>query len=229
VIWITLSIIYKIVNSVSKPLEKKKKRTRRQPEDAKRLILDAAEACMTAQGPAGLRLQDVAQAAGVSHPTILHHFGNREGLVRALNLRSLEGLRNIVIEQLGSARSGNDSIKQSFAAYRDGTAQRLLWLIQSAALETPGGLRFFDEIVEALHALRLKFAAPGTVPDIEDTRAVIHLTTIAAFGDAIIGPRLRQGTGPRERAARDRFESWFADLLDLYLNEKAGQRQQPER
>src|SRR3569833_1084953 len=119
---------------------------------------------MTAEGPAGLRLQDVARAAGVSHPTILHHFGSREGLVRALNQRSLEVLRNSVVARLESARSGDDSIKQTFAAYRDGVAQRVLWLIQSQTLEAPGGLRFFDEIVEALHALRLKFAAPGTVP-----------------------------------------------------------------
>jgi AcrR family transcriptional regulator len=202
----------------------KEKRVRRRPEDARALILDAAEACMTVDGPAGLRLQDVARAAGVSHPTILHHFGSREGLVRALNQRSLEALRNSVIARLDKAQSGDDSIKRTFAAYRDGVAQRLLWLIQSAAPETPGGLKFFDEIAEALHAVRLRFASPGTVPDIEDTRAVIHLTAIAAFGDAVIGPRLRRGNGQKECAARDRFETWFAALLDLYLKEKAGLR-----
>jgi AcrR family transcriptional regulator len=196
----------------------KEKRVRRRPEEARALILDAAEARMTVDGPAGLRLQDVACAAGVSHPTILHHFGSREGLVRALNQRSLEALRNNVIARLGNARSGDDSIKQTFAAYRDGVAQRLLWLIQSAAPETPGGLKFFDEIADALHAVRVKFAAPGTVPNIEDTRAVIHLTTIAAFGDAVIGPRLRRGHSEKERAARDRFESWFVALLDLYMD-----------
>ena len=172
---------------------------------------------MTVDGPAGLRLQDVARAAGVSHPTILHHFGSREGLVRALNLRSLEGLRNSVVAQLSSAQPGGDSIQRTFAAYRDGMAQRILWLIQSAPPGTPGSLTFFDEIVAALHALRLKFAAPGTVPDIEDTRAVIHLISIAAFGDAVIGPRLRQASGAKERAARERFETWFAALIDLYM------------
>ncbi len=176
---------------------------------------------MTVDGPAGLRLQDVARAAGVSHPTILHHFGSREGLVRALNQRSLEALRNSVIARLDSAQSGGDNIKQTFTAYRDGVAQRLLWLIQSAEPETPGGLKFFDEITEALHAMRVKFAAPGTEPDIEDTRAVIHLTTIAAFGDAVIGARLRRGNGETERAARDRFEAWFAALLNLYLTSAA--------
>jgi AcrR family transcriptional regulator len=203
---------------------RKEKRVRRRPEEARALILDAAEARMTVDGPAGLRLQDVARTAGVSHPTILHHFGSREGLVRALNQRSIESLRNSVIARMGSAESGDDNIKQTFAAYRNGMAQRILWLIQSAPPETPGGLRYFDEFVEALHALRLKFAAPGVVPDIEDTRAVIHLTAIAAFGDAVIGPRLRQAVGEKERTARDHFENWFAGLVDLYLEEKAGRR-----
>jgi AcrR family transcriptional regulator len=50
------------------------KRIRRTPEEARRLILDAAEASMAIEGPAGLRLLTVAMQAGVSHPTILHHF-----------------------------------------------------------------------------------------------------------------------------------------------------------
>jgi AcrR family transcriptional regulator len=205
----------------------KEKRIRRRPEEARALILDAAEARMTVDGPAGLRLQDVARAAGVSHPTILHHFGSREGLVRALNQRSLEGLRNSVIARLDGGQSGDDNIRQTFAAYRNGVAQRLLWLIQSAAPETPGGLKFFEEITEALHAMRVKFASPGTTPDIEDTRAVIHLTTIAAFGDAVIGPRLRRGRGEKERVQRDRFEAWFAALLNLYLTTASKPRPDP--
>ena len=202
----------------------REKRVRRRPEEARALILDAAAARITVDGPAGLRLQDVARAAGVSHPTILHHFGSREGLVRALNQRSLEALRTSVLAQLDSAQPGGDNIHRAFAAYRDGVAQHLLWLIQSGEAQNPIGLKFFDEIVDALHALRLKIAAPGTAPDIADTRAVIHLTTIAAFGDAVIGARLRQLSGEKERAAGERFENWFAALLDLYLTGKAGLR-----
>jgi len=45
----------------------------------------------------------------------------------------------------------------------------------------------------------------------------VHLTTLAAFGDALIGPRLRQASGEKEKARRERFEKWFSDLTDLYL------------
>ena len=60
------------------------KRVRRTPDEARRLILDTAQAAIARTGPEGLRLHDIAAAAGVSHPLILHHFGNRAGLVRAL-------------------------------------------------------------------------------------------------------------------------------------------------
>jgi AcrR family transcriptional regulator len=198
-------------------LATKQKRVRRRPEEAKALILDAAEACMTAGGPAGLRLQDVAREAGVSHPTILHHFGSREGLVRALNLRSLEALTRGVLERMDGAQSGDDGIKQTFATYRGGLAQRLIWLLQSQE-PMPGNANMFEEVVKALHAVRVRIAQPGHQPDIEDTRAMVHLTTIAAFGDALIGPRLRQASGPKEQVQRERFEKWFIGLLDLYVD-----------
>ncbi|MEI7791670.1 MAG: hypothetical protein WCJ15_10890 [Alphaproteobacteria bacterium] len=51
--------------------------------------------------------------------------------------------------------------------------------------------------------------------DIEDTLSVMHLTTVAAFGAALIGPRLRNGSGPAEVARRQRFIQWFAKLLDM--------------
>jgi len=198
-------------------LAAKVKRVRRHPEDARRLILEAAEASMATAGPAGLRLQDVARAAGVSHPTILHHFGSRQGLVRALNLRTLEELKTAVIGQLTPAKSGNEGIKLTFAAYRDGLAQRMLWLMQAPPPAAGGQLSMFEQIVEALHEMRVRYARPGAKTDIADSRAIVHLTTIAAFGDAIIGARLRQASGAKEQAARQRFEKWFSDLIDLYV------------
>ena len=183
------------------------------------MILDAAEASMKAGGPAALRLQDVARAAGVSHPTILHHFGSREGLVRALNLRSLEALTAGVIERMREAKSGDEGIRRTFEAYRDGLAQRTIWLLQSQEqMPASANVTMFEDIVQGLHAIRQRYALPGHVPDIEDTRSVVHLTTIAAFGDALIGTRLRSASGAGEEARRERFIKWFSDLLDMYFD-----------
>ena len=192
------------------------KRIRRTPEEARRVILDAAEACMAKAGPAGLRLQDVAEVAGVSHPTILHHFESREGLIRALNLRSLQDLRERLVAAMSGAVDSLGPVAETFEAFRDGIAQRMIWILQSSPTGGPGtALPIFDEMVDKLHAIRQGIAPPGVTIDRYDTQAFIHLTTIAAFGDAVIGPRLRRaGDAQAEAAAAKRFEDWFSRLLD---------------
>jgi AcrR family transcriptional regulator len=198
------------------------KRIRRTSDEARRVILDAAEAGMAATGPAGLRLQDVATAAGVSHPTILHHFGSREGLILALNRRALEDLRSGLMRNIGSSSSSGDSVESAFAAYRDGLAKRMMWLLQSQVELGNAGLPILDEIVQALHALRLSIAGPGVEVDLFDTQAIVHLTTIAAFGDALIGPRLRRASDAESEAgSRRRFEAWFSALLNSFVSAKA--------
>ena len=201
-------------------MTKKVKRVRRRPEDAKALILAAAEKSMVNGGPASLRLQDVAKRAGVSHPTILHHFGSREGLVRALNRQAFERLTHSAINSSRSSDSSNDGVAVTFAAYRDGLAERMVWLMQSADQPPWGRLDLLENVVQDLHQLRRSFAQKGFEPDIADTRAVIHLTTIAAFGDALIGARLRQA-GADENASREAFERWFSALLGMFLGKKA--------
>lgn len=206
-----------------KNLSNKNKRIRRTPDEARRLILEAAEAGMADGGPAGLRLEAVAKAAGVSHPTILHHFGSRDGLIQALNLRAVEQLRTVLIGMLASSPgSSENAIAPIFAAYRNGLAQRMMWLMQSGSFVMgPAGLPMLDEMVLALHALRERLAGPGARVDLADTRAIVHLTTFAAFGDALLGKRLRRApTQAEEVAQRDRFEAWFGEFLDVYMSRK---------
>ena len=197
-----------------------KKRIRRTPEDAQAHILDAAEAILAkGGGPGALRLQDVAHQAGVSHPTILHHFGSREGLVHAINKRAFEKLVAIATAQMESA-PGDEGLKATFAAYREGLAQRMIWLMQSKEMPPPSRPDLFDKAVESFHQMRRRFAQPGVEPDLADTRAVILLTNLVAFGDALMGPRLRNA-GPKEAEQREAFERWYGGLLEMYLTAKA--------
>ena len=190
------------------------KRIRRTPEEARRVILDAAEAGLGLNGPGSLRLQEVAKAAGVTHPTILHHFGSREGLIQALNQRALTDLKASVMEMLARTDGPKGIVDLAFAAQRNGLAQRMVWLSQTGAEPNPGATPIFEEIVQALHAARIRLSPPDAVVDIEDSRAVVHLVTLASFGDALVGQRLRRNRGETDEAeARARFERWFAALL----------------
>ena len=185
------------------------KRIRRTPEQARRQILEAAEASMAASGPAGLRLQEVADAAGVSHPTILHHFENREGLIRAVHQRSLEELRDTLTAAFTEADAVHGVVAATFAAFRNGLAQRMQWILQSGP--PPRELPVFEDMVERVHAARLN---RGGDTDIEDTRAIVHLTVVTAFGDAVIGRHLRRATTPEADAeGAERFAAWFAHWL----------------
>ena len=192
------------------------RRRRRSPEEARRLILDTAQELIARAGPEGLRLQEIAAAAGISHPLILHHFGSREGLVRALVQQAVAELRDTLVAAMGSADySLEQQLHQVFDAFRDGLAPRLAWL----ATIDPGGEQMgtaaiMRDIADGLHARRMAAAAPGAAPDRADTEALVHLIAVAAFGDAIVGARFRRSAAqPATRETERRFHAWLAALI----------------
>src|SRR5439155_11982024 len=113
----------KNVNSgeISEAIARPAKRLRRTPEEAQRLILETAQALIARTGPEGLRLQDIAAEAGISHSLILHHFGSREGLVRALIRQAAAELRDKLIAAMESTEySVEEQLDRVFDAFRDG-------------------------------------------------------------------------------------------------------------
>ena len=52
-------------------------------------ILDAAAALLEAHGPQALTTRAVCEAVGIKSPTLYHHFGDKDGLERALIRRGL--------------------------------------------------------------------------------------------------------------------------------------------
>src|SRR6516225_3138931 len=134
-------------------IAKRAKRQRRTPEEARRLILETAQALIASTGPEGLRLQDIAAAAGISHPLILHHFGSREGLVRALTRQAVAELRDKLVATMESSEySVEQQLDRVFDAFRDGLAQRLAWL---ATVDPRGGAEgtqlIMCDIADRLH------------------------------------------------------------------------------
>jgi AcrR family transcriptional regulator len=194
----------------------KGKRQRRTPEEARRLILEAAQALIESTGPEGLRLQDIAAAAGISHPLILHHFGSREGLVRALTRQAAAELRDKLVAAMASSEySVEQQLDRVFDAFREGLAQRLAWL---ATVDPGGGTEgtqmIMREIADRLHARRIATAPPGAVITRGDTDALIHLVATAAFGDALYGTQLHRSAGLPATSETDRhFRLWLAALI----------------
>jgi AcrR family transcriptional regulator len=195
------------------------RRVRRSPEEARRLILETAQALIARTGPEGLRLQDIAAEAGISHPLILHHFKSRAGLVRALTRQTAAEFKDRLVAALAQPELTTEAlIDRVFDAFAGGLAQRLAWLaIMDPEGMDPGGeadepATVQSEIAETLHRRRVAAAPPGREVTREDTQWLMHLVAVAAFGEAIHGVRLRRGLGRDEGETR-RFRAWFAALI----------------
>ena len=197
-------------------MAEKLKRVRRTPDEARRLILDTAQAAIARTGPEGLRLHDIAAAAGISHPLILHHFGSRAGLVRALTREAIAELKDKLIAAMTERDySVEEQLDRVFDAFRNGLGQRLAWL----ATVDPDGDQSAStmvqrEIADHLHSRHIATAPPGTTAAREDSQFLVHLIAIAALGDAIYGAPLRRSAGLVDGPETERrFRAWLAALI----------------
>src|SRR5271170_7199052 len=133
-------------------------RKRRTADEARTAILDAAERRLQASGPAAIRLQEVAADVGVSHPTILHHFGSREALVEEVVRRALDSLHaGLMAAVVGMPEGGSDQVAslldavfETLAAGRHG--RTFLWLAL-AGYAPAKDLRVWS-LAEAVHSVR---------------------------------------------------------------------------
>jgi AcrR family transcriptional regulator len=200
------------------------KRIRRTADEAKRVILDAAEKLMSGSGPGGLRLQDVAAEVGLTHPVILHHFGSREGLMRALNERILDELRQRLFAILASYDKPAPDIVDRlldnvFAVFRGGLAQRLVWLGADAVPADDPPAAIFRSFVDGIHAHRVQVLPGDPPPRRADTEMLVYLVAVAALGDAVFGADLLGAANGAEAGARSQqiFRAWLSRLLQVHL------------
>jgi AcrR family transcriptional regulator len=189
------------------------KRVRRSAEDAKRSILDATERRLLEVGPAGLRIQEIAEDVGISHPAVLHHFGSREALVDAVVERALGGIEQELVNVLGEHASlaPKDALDRVFDMLGNrGHARLIAWLTLTGHAKTTKTTReAWAKIVDATHKLRKRVNARATR---ENTAFIVVLSALALFGDALSGDFAFANFG-LDNAARARFRTWLGALL----------------
>src|SRR5262249_43278093 len=194
----------------------KRQRIRRTAADARQAILEVAEQRLRDAGPDALRLQDIAAAAGMSHPTVLHHFGSREGLVRAVVERAGIGLQEDLVRALGpEAPDGAAMLERVAQMFVDrGHARVIAWILLSGhdPLSTPALRTGWQAIARATHAHRGKLHGK---PSFEDTQFTILLSWLAMFGEALAGRAMLDTAGlPTDAATRRRLRRRLATLLE---------------
>jgi AcrR family transcriptional regulator len=202
---------------------KPKPRRRLDADAARALILDATEKRLVGVGPSGIRLQEVAADAGVSHPTVLHHFGSRELLVKAVIARALHSINATLVAAI-NASSGDE---RQLEAMIDGVAVALdekghgrviTWLALEGHRIDSADVRLSD-VVDAAHAMRLGRKRHGKRPTREDTGRTVVLAALALVGGSVLAPMMLEnaGLGADPRATAD-FRTWLARLLIGYFD-----------
>lgn len=74
--------------------------------DLRNALLQAAQAQLAKDGPAGLSLRGLARAAGVSHTAPYRHFRNRDALLQALRAHGLARLRDAMRSAVAAVPHG---------------------------------------------------------------------------------------------------------------------------
>jgi AcrR family transcriptional regulator len=190
-----------------------KKRTRLPAEQAKKLILDAAERHLAAHGPDGIRLKDLAAELGISHPAILHHFGSRDGLVRAVVTKTSADFEREMIAVITQETDEEDrtarAINGLFELLADRNfARTSIWLQLSSDEDsdpTDHGQQV-KRFADVVHALRLQKC--DFTPTYQDTLFTIAMASFAIFGASIAPDSVaKAGVDPKQ------FREWFTKLI----------------
>jgi AcrR family transcriptional regulator len=197
-------------------------RKRRSAEEARTAILDAAEQRLVASGPAGIRLQEVAADVGVSHPTVLHHFGSREGLVEAVVARALDSLHAELLTAVRAAPQGTDQLVTLLdgcfdALVSKGHGRAFLWLALSGYAPTMEGLRV-RALAEAVHVARSEHRRGEVpMPTFEDTYFTVLLPALALLAMSVTERPGRDGEADDEPGSASRFRAWLARRIHEHL------------
>jgi len=188
-----------------------KPRIRRNPEEARSLILTAAGKRLEEHGLRGLNIKDVADDSGIKHGTLLHHFGSAEGMRRALLAKLSEELITDMSNILNSDAAPEIVFVELFRLMsQTGQTKLLAWRALEEDSDTVSkdeipSMHLIEDIVERV-AERIKGK------DVNLARNLIFLALSAAVGWGICGPTL-MGTLGMTSSQQDQFPAWVGEQL----------------
>src|SRR6188472_1561954 len=184
-------------------------------------ILDAARAEFAQRGFPGARLQDIAERAGLTHPTLLYHFGSKEGLYAAVIEQAMLDWAAVTSRAVSDAPVGFDRVEALVSAAMEffATHHDFVVIWRREAIE--GGARLEIAMTQQMRPF-LNRAVGFLEREIEAGRlrehdpAELMQTVYGAvstyFSDAGFRAAL-SGVDPMTSEARARFRDAFTGML----------------
>jgi AcrR family transcriptional regulator len=193
----------------------KRRRERRPPEQARRLILRAAEALLAEGGLGAVTVRSVAERIGMTDMAVYHHFGSHERLLEALLDDVAARLREeITLLAAAWRREGArlGSLVELLARLYKAGHTRLAMALHEAGWRDRG-TPILEPIVGELHAARLhRLRRPI---DIDDTRLAVAALHQALALEPAFGAEFRRSaglTGKRAANAMSQRRWWIRTM-----------------
>lgn len=195
-----------------------KRRIRKNPEERRREILDAAARLIAKKGYYGTSLRDIADAIGMSQPGLLHYIGAKENLLSMLITDDYD-LFGTPDDFFESGLPGSDPAAPLFPAYlrylvqfnsRRGNLMQLYMMLETESFDPEHPLHdYFDERPEAVwdHYSRYPWRVPPQLGTWEESMRPVVRQCI----EIMDGIQLRWFRDP----PIDMYEEWlrFEDIL----------------
>ena len=201
--------------SITTQARKNRSRRRRLPSEVRSAALAEARRLLLANGPDAVTLKAVADALGMTHSNLLHHFGSASELQSALMSAMVRDLNEALIDAVAhideTPRGPRELVDRVFDAFDKGGAGRLAaWMSVTNNVEHMGPIR--DAINDLVSGVEKK--GPVDVSNARDrVNSVVLFISLLAFGDAVIGQQLAAILGLKRKAARELTSSLLAHLL----------------
>lgn len=159
-------------------VEKKVQRGKRNPENTRATILQAAGKLLAKVGPEGLSVSQVAQLAGVNRGTAYQHFPTRELLLKATTAWVSEQLNNAVFgTELVNADEVLDpqTVAEHLAVFTmENPELGRVWLMEVLSSSRPTGDPFWNQYRKRLESFaKSDMAQPGIDVDVHSVVMLI--------------------------------------------------------
>ena len=184
-------------------------------------ILEAARGEFAQHGFGGARLQDIAARAQLSHPTLLYHFGSKEGLYAAVIEQAMQDWAAMTSLAIADGKAGFDRVASlidaGFAFFATHHDFVVIW--RREAIEGGGRLEvamaehmrpFLDRAVAFLE--REVAAGRLRAHDPVELMQLVYGAVSTYFSDAGFRARL-SGVDPMTSEARARFATALTGML----------------
>lgn len=193
-------------------------RKRYPPDEARRRILDAAEAALRRGGIASVKIQPLARELGITDAAIHHHFKEgRRGLLEALLRRSGRRLRE-ALAAIDPA-SPAEIVESMARVYDDEGVGELVLGLYAAGWRDLSGSGMLSGLVDAVHAMRVRAGIRAERDETARALAWLHMSLVTEplYGGAV----LRSVGLPGTKAARTAQRAWIAEAFQRLLFTRA--------